>query len=87
MQKKIYECQAFLSNMEVVDITYESEKIRKGMYINKLILCIYKGVDISPVFGKNPTAIDIPNEIYAAVENNAVYQWEQKSAILAALGL
>jgi len=91
MQKKIFSCQAYLSNGEIIDITYESEYLRQGTWINEIILCNYRGVDISPIFLDHKKtkvkAADLPNEIYCAVENNARYQWERKDSILNALGL
>lgn len=87
-EKKLFNCQAFLDSGDVADIYYESTYVSERTYINKIISCKYKGVEVAPLFGNHTLfAEDFPQGIYLAVENNAHFQWEQKDQIFKALGL
>lgn len=66
---------AYLDNGETATVTYESEFT--NTHYNTLISCIYKGVEIAPLF-KYRHADDSPLGIYQAIENNAKSLWESE---------
>lgn len=67
--------EAYLDNLETAQVTYSSEFVRRGFYINTITSCIYKGVEIVAIFSKNGCE-DVPYSIWKAVENNAESLWE-----------
>ena len=79
---KIFSCIAYLDNGEKATIEYESDFVSNRVgSINKVISCIYKGVDITPIFSSR-IAEDWPHGIYQAIENNSKYQWENHVRIV-----
>lgn len=77
--KKVFECIAYLDNGERVEIKYLSEYITASSQLNKLLTCVYNGVDIEPVFrfrNNKANAEDLPSAIWKAIENNSKNMWE-----------
>lgn len=72
--KKTATFTAYLDNGETATVTYESEFT--NTHYNTLTSCIYKGVEIAPLF-KYRYAEDMPLGIYYAMENNAKSLWSE----------
>lgn len=76
MNRRISTFIAFLDSGETAHVTYKSEYIKEGIYDNVLLSCLYKGVEIEPLFRFKGTE-DMPLGIYHAIENNAKSIWEK----------
>lgn len=68
---------AFMDNGETAEVTYESEYVKEGFYINEMKKVMYKNVDVTDLLIYE-NAEDMPLGLWHAMENNAKSLWNEQ---------
>lgn len=74
--KKQETFEANLDNGERAIVTYESEYVSEGVFINEVKKVVYKNIDITPVFSCRNVE-DLPLGIWQSVEHNSHSLWSK----------